>query len=65
MKTLEELLKTKVRLRNDSEFTPDFRIAVQTAKDGGQHIIVHPWGHSGDTLAFVVKGNELTPYRVI
>ena len=63
MKTLEELLKMKVHARNDTEFTPDFRVAVQSEKDGGQHIVIHPLGHAGDSLNFIVKGNKLIPYR--
>ncbi len=62
-KTLEQLLKTKVRLRNQSEVTPDFRISVQSEKEGGMHILVHAFGHAGDALDFVVKENSLIPFR--
>jgi len=63
VKTLENLLAMKVRTRNDIEFTPDFRVAVQGPKEGGTHIIIHPSGHNGDILDFIVKGNELIPFR--
>ena len=63
MKTLEELLRMRIRTRNGIEFTPDFRLAVQSEKEGGTHVIVHPLGHDGDTLDFIVKGNELQLYR--
>ena len=63
MKTIEELLQTKVTTKNGIEFTPDFRVSVQSKKDNGIHIMVHPFGHDGDTLDFIVKGNEITPCR--
>ena len=63
MKTLEQLFKMKLKTRNDIEFVPDFRIAVQSEKESGLHIIVHPLGHDGDTLDFIVQGNKLIPYR--
>ena len=62
MKTLEQLLEMKVETRNGIKFTPDFRIAVQENKRGCTHIIIHPAGHNGDTLDFLVKGNALTPF---
>jgi len=65
MKTLEELLKMKVKTENfkgeEVEITPDFRIAVQSTHVDGTHIIVHPLNHNGDTLDFVVKDNTLYP----
>jgi len=63
MKTLEELLKMKVRTRNDTEFTPDFRVSVQEKVKAGTHILIHPLGYNGDTLNFIVQDNTLTPYR--
>ena len=39
--------------------TPDFRVSVQGEKDGGIHFIIHPNGHSGETLDFVVTDNEI------
>ena len=43
--------------------TPDFRISVQSEKEGGMHILVHAFGHAGDALDFVVKENSLIPFR--
>lgn len=63
MKTLEQLLKTKMPVTDKDghaiEVTPTFRVAVQGERNGGTHIIVHPAECSGDTLDFVVRGNEL------
>lgn len=56
--TLEDLLKTKVKI-DDKEITPEFRVAVQSETDKGIHFIIHPIGHNGTTLDFIVKGNEL------
>ena len=66
MKTLEELLRTKVIHRRESdgqevEITPEYRVAVQGDVDNTVHIIIHPLGYHGDTLDFYVTGNELTP----
>lgn len=66
--TLEELLSTTVPAKdkdgNDIEISPDFRIAIQGYPfDGGIHFIVHPFGHSGETLDFVVTGNTLRGKR--
>lgn len=63
MRTLEQLIQLKIKSRNGTEFTPDFRISVQDKKESGTHIIVHPLGHAGDTLDFLVTGNKLTPFR--
>lgn len=63
MKTLQELLEMKVDDLG-AVFTPDFRVAVQgEGPGGGIHIIIHPMGYDGDTLDFVVVGNELTPMQ--
>lgn len=60
----DELLEMKVigqdKDGNDIELSPEFRIAIQGKKMGGIHIIVHPIGHNGDTLDFIVKGNTFT-----
>ena len=66
MKTLYDLLKTKVPAKdkdgNAIEITPEFRVAVQDDKYDTIHIIIHPMGHSGATLDFIVKGNTLIPF---
>lgn len=63
--TLQQLLETTVSSEdkdgNKVEVSPEFRVAVQQVKDGGLHFIIHPYGHNGETLDFVVHGNELTP----
>lgn len=66
MKTLEELLRTKVTSKFVSEgkrieITPIFRVAVQGEADNAVHIIIHPQDYDGDTLDFLVTGNVLTP----
>ena len=61
MNTLESLLKMKVRTRNNVEFTPDFRLSVQSGSKDGIHVIIHPFGHDGKTLDFIVKNNKLIP----
>jgi len=66
--TLEDLLRTKVKVKdkdgNDVEISPDFRVAVQGEPyDGGVHFIIHPFGHSGETLDFVVIGNTIRKKR--
>jgi hypothetical protein len=65
METLQDLLKTKVRSRNGDSYTPEFRISVQTEKNGGQHILIHQMQSTKAdlTLEFIVKNNILTPYR--
>lgn len=65
METLEDLLKTKVRARNGSRYTPEFRISVQTTKNGGEHIFVHQMESTKSdlTLEFIVKDNVLTPFK--
>lgn len=69
MKTLEELLKMKVTTtasdgNTTPEFSPDFRLAVQNIHHDGVHIIIHPFGHNGDTLDFFVRGNQLSMVRI-
>lgn len=64
MYNLEDLLKMKIKGESpvtgeDIEYSPDFRLAVQDEKAGGTHIIVHPYGHDGNTLDFIVRGNNL------
>ena len=39
--------------------SPDFRVAVQSVREDGVHIIVHAEGHDSDTMDFLVRGNEL------
>ncbi len=65
MITLEELLKTPVKMTNGKKFIPDFRVAVQEETPSGVHIIIHPSGHNGTTLDFRVKGNKLIAMRGI
>ena len=61
--TLQQLLEITVTSKdkdnNDIEVSPDFRVAVQQDVDGGIHFIIHPYGHNGETLDFLVIGNEL------
>jgi len=38
----------------------EYRIAVQDDEGGRLHILVHPYGRSGETVDFTVNGNELT-----
>ena len=63
--TLQQLLATNVTSKdkdgNKIQVSPSFRVAVQGERDGGLHFILHPAGHSGETLDFVVRGNELEP----
>jgi len=64
MSTLEQLLNMKVRadtMQNGKEvfITPDFRITVQKKTLDGIHIIIHPMGHNGETLDFIVRDNTL------
>ena len=63
MKTLESLLRMTVPAKdkdgNDINISPEFRVAVQHVRDDGVHVIIHPNGHAGDTLDFVVSGNNL------
>lgn len=69
---LEELLKKQVTLKSIAngepvQITPDFRVAVQPnttesqAAKEGVRIIIHPHGYDGETLDFLVIGNELHP----
>lgn len=63
MTTLEELLVTTVKSHGKDgpvDIRPDFRVSVQRIlSGGGVHFIVHPDGHDGDTLDYVVRGNNL------
>lgn len=63
--TLQKLLETLVegadKDGNPVQYSPDFRVAVQQVKDGGLHFIIHPQDHNGETLDFIVRGNELEP----
>ncbi len=64
-KTLETLLKMTVAAKNSVTgatvmVSPGFIVSVQRElPDGGVHFIIHPDGYNGDTLDFVVNGNEL------
>lgn len=66
--TLEDLLRTKVKGKdkdeNEVEYSPEFRVAVQSLEGNGEfkgvHILIHPNGHNGETLDFLVNRNELT-----
>ena len=65
--TLEELLRMTVPVGpgcvapEDTQMTPDFRIAVQGVSSDNVRIIIHAQGHDSDTLDFDVFGNELRP----
>lgn len=63
--TLQQLLETTVTSAdkddNPVEVSPQFLVSVQQVKDGGIHFIIHPFGFNGETLDFVVNGNELKP----
>lgn len=68
---LEDLLRTKIQAKdkdgNEIEISPEFLVKVQSLEGNGEfkgvHIMIHPNGHSGDTLDFLVNGNELTLIR--
>lgn len=61
---LEDLLRMKVssedKCNNKIEVSPEFRVAVQNINGDGVHIIIHPLGHNGETLDFLVNGNSLS-----
>lgn len=55
---LRELLQTTFMI-DYVEFTPEFRIAVQSVDDRGWvHIIVHALGHNSDTLDLMIGGSN-------
>lgn len=62
MKTLEALFSKKAKMKNGTKYYPDFRVAVQGKKEGGIHVLIHPFKQNGDTLEFIVKENKLTPF---
>lgn len=41
--------------------SPDFLLSIMEIRDNGIHFIIHPHGHDGDTLDFVVSGNNINP----
>lgn len=61
--TLEDLLRMTVKSTdkddNEIDITPEFRVSVQRIKDDRIHFIIHPMDHDGETIDFVVQGNEL------
>ena len=59
--TLEQLLRMKVETESGVEYSPDFRVAVQSENHESVRIIVHANGHSSETLDFIVKGNSIIP----
>lgn len=64
--TLEEQLKTKKTVKSpvtgeEVSVPLSFIVDVQQQREDGVHFIIHPLDQSGETLDFVVKGNELTP----
>jgi len=64
--TLEELLRTKVKsysavMEKEVEVSPSFIVDVMHEREDGVHFIIHPFNNNGETLDFVVKGNELKP----
>jgi len=60
--TLEDLLRMTVPAKNKDgeaiQITPEFRVAVQRI-GRGVHFIIHPMGHSGETLDFIATGDYL------
>lgn len=63
--TLEGLLRTKLETKNGGTGEPvsvphSFVVGIQHEDEDGVHFIIHPLGHSGETLDFVVAGDELT-----
>jgi hypothetical protein len=65
--TLEELLRMTVPVpagcvaAEGTPMSPDFRVAVQEITEAGVHVIVHPFGHNGQTLDLLVSGNSAVP----
>lgn len=61
--TLEDLLRMEVDVQSCNgemlKMSPEFRVAVQRKKDDRIHFMIHPANYDGDTLDFVVQGNEL------
>lgn len=68
---LEDLLRTKIfakdKDQNEIEISPEFLVKVQSLEGNGEfkgvHMMIHPNGHNGDTLDFLVNGNNLTLIR--
>jgi len=62
MISLEQLFQTKIKTRNNTEFIPDFRVAVQSPKDGMVHVLIHPFGYKGEAVHYLIKENEAKPF---
>lgn len=68
---LEDLLRTKIQAKTkegkEIEISPEFLVKVQSLEGNGEfkgvHIMIHPNGHNGETLDFLVNGNKLTLIR--
>jgi hypothetical protein len=59
MKTLEEYLKEN----KDKAYLGHALKVNVIDKDGDVHIYIHPQSVDGDTLDFIVEGNNLIPKR--
>ena len=61
--TLEDLLRTLVEsegMNGKVKIIPDFKVAVQAISDAGVHIIIYPDGYNGETLDYMVNGDNLS-----
>lgn len=61
VKNLEWVLRIKKRMRNGTQFSPDFRISIQDEKDDGVSFLMHPMGMRNNVFRFRSKGNEIFP----
>ena len=64
--TLEDLLRTKKKCINgvskrEVEVPLTFVVDIGQEREDGLHFYIHPADENGETLDFLVKGNELTP----
>jgi len=56
--TFEKMLRKKIR-RNDLEYSPDFRIVIQSETEYGVKIMMHALGEQGKAVSFYVRNNEV------
>lgn len=64
--TLEDLLRTKKKgvspvSKKEVEVPLTFVVDIGQEREDGVHFYIHPAHENGETLDFIVKGNELTP----
>lgn len=64
--TLEELLRTKKKeisqvSGQEVEVPLTFVVDIAREREDAVHFYIHPANEHGETLDFVVEGNELTP----